>query len=350
MCLRRLESIMTLHAMWNRMSGVSRGWAVTGTLAGCVLVSQGLAQGPLLVNMQYESSYRHVNAGPPVFLGQPFVFVVAQTSCEAEDIEVTHTNPTLFQQPLEFDLNYPSTPPVRGFTRFYNATTEAGLFVENPSGQHIFATRSDTDPLCLEQNSFNQPFPSGGWPSTVPAFALSTFGQLAGMDVNQPAVLTFNGYTGFAGATSNVTFLYTIAEGVISGIDLTLSPSTTSVVIPPGTLRPGTTYEIVLRFFSTREQTVNFRDHTLSFGRTTFYSFTTGGDPLPECPADLGGEGGSTTPDGMLDNNDFIVFIQYFFDGNSAADLGTEGGAAGSDGVFDNNDFIVFIQAFFAGC
>jgi uncharacterized membrane protein len=70
----------------------------------------------------------------------------------------------------------------------------------------------------------------------------------------------------------------------------------------------------------------------------------------PSCPADLGGEGGSTTPDGVLDNNDFIVFIQYFFDQNSAADLGAEGGAQGADGNFDNNDFIVFIQLFFAGC
>jgi hypothetical protein len=70
----------------------------------------------------------------------------------------------------------------------------------------------------------------------------------------------------------------------------------------------------------------------------------------PVCPADLGGEGGSQGSDGILDNNDFIVFIQLFFDNNPAADLGTEGGAAGSDDNFDNNDFIVFIQAFFEGC
>jgi uncharacterized repeat protein (TIGR01451 family) len=65
--------------------------------------------------------------------------------------------------------------------------------------------------------------------------------------------------------------------------------------------------------------------------------------------ADLGGEGGSEGADSILDNNDFIVFIQLFFAQDARADLGAEGGAAGADGNFDNNDFIVFIQEFFAG-
>jgi hypothetical protein len=72
--------------------------------------------------------------------------------------------------------------------------------------------------------------------------------------------------------------------------------------------------------------------------------------PSSPCgPADLGGEGGSEGFDSILDNNDFIVFINFFFGGDGRADLGSEGGAAGSDGLFDNNDFIVFIQEFFAG-
>jgi hypothetical protein len=72
---------------------------------------------------------------------------------------------------------------------------------------------------------------------------------------------------------------------------------------------------------------------------------------LGPCGAsDIAGEGGSAIPDGNLDNNDFIVFINRFFDTNPAADVGVEGGASGSDGLFDNNDFIVFIQNFFAGC
>jgi hypothetical protein len=67
-------------------------------------------------------------------------------------------------------------------------------------------------------------------------------------------------------------------------------------------------------------------------------------------PADIGGEGAAEGGDGILDNNDFVVFIQYFFSQDARADLGSEGGAPGSDSVFDNNDFIVFIQFFFEGC
>jgi hypothetical protein len=66
--------------------------------------------------------------------------------------------------------------------------------------------------------------------------------------------------------------------------------------------------------------------------------------------ADIGSEGGAQGFDGVLDNNDFIVFIDLFFGQNPAADLGSEGGAQGADGIFDNNDFIVFIGLFFAGC
>jgi hypothetical protein len=65
--------------------------------------------------------------------------------------------------------------------------------------------------------------------------------------------------------------------------------------------------------------------------------------------ADLGSQGGAEGFDRLLDNNDFIVFIQLFFAGNARADLGAEGGAPGPDTLFDNNDFIVFIQEFFAG-
>jgi len=69
------------------------------------------------------------------------------------------------------------------------------------------------------------------------------------------------------------------------------------------------------------------------------------------CAADVGRTGGAYGPDGVLDNNDFVVFIDAFFDENRlVADVGSVGGAAGGDGALDNNDFIAFIDAFFAGC
>jgi hypothetical protein len=68
------------------------------------------------------------------------------------------------------------------------------------------------------------------------------------------------------------------------------------------------------------------------------------------CKADLGGQGGVPGPDGVLNNNDFVVFIDYFFTQDARADVGSQGGVAGFDGQFNNNDFIVFIDLFFAGC
>ncbi|HYD00058.1 MAG TPA: GC-type dockerin domain-anchored protein [Phycisphaerales bacterium] len=74
-------------------------------------------------------------------------------------------------------------------------------------------------------------------------------------------------------------------------------------------------------------------------------------DAVPAlCPADLGQQGGVQGADGVLDNNDFVIFIDYFFNSNPLADLGVQGGLPGADGAFDNNDFVVFIDEFFAGC
>ncbi|MBI2757014.1 MAG: hypothetical protein HYX52_09945 [Chloroflexi bacterium] len=72
---------------------------------------------------------------------------------------------------------------------------------------------------------------------------------------------------------------------------------------------------------------------------------------VPPCgPADVGAAGGATGYDHVLDNNDFIAFINLFFAQDPLADRGGVGGFPGSDGAWDNNDFIVFINQFFAGC
>jgi hypothetical protein len=67
-------------------------------------------------------------------------------------------------------------------------------------------------------------------------------------------------------------------------------------------------------------------------------------------PADIGGTGGVAGFDGRLDNNDFVVFIDWFFAHDARADRGSTGGVPGSDGAWDNNDFVVFIDQFFGGC
>ena len=77
----------------------------------------------------------------------------------------------------------------------------------------------------------------------------------------------------------------------------------------------------------------------------TAFTFTS-----PVCAADFGQQGGIAGHDGMLDNNDFIQFIDAFFATDPHADIGVQGGLQGSDGQFDNNDFIAFIDLYFAGC
>lgn len=68
------------------------------------------------------------------------------------------------------------------------------------------------------------------------------------------------------------------------------------------------------------------------------------------CAADIGQQGGVPGSDGVLDNNDFIIYIANFFSHIPSADRGRQGGVRGADGLFDNNDFIVFIDQFFEGC
>jgi hypothetical protein len=72
--------------------------------------------------------------------------------------------------------------------------------------------------------------------------------------------------------------------------------------------------------------------------------------PAVACAADIGSTGGVPGVDGHLDNNDFVVFIDYFFNQNPLADRGSTGGVPGSDGQWNNNDFVVFIDQFFTGC
>ncbi|HYD01041.1 MAG TPA: GC-type dockerin domain-anchored protein [Phycisphaerales bacterium] len=80
-------------------------------------------------------------------------------------------------------------------------------------------------------------------------------------------------------------------------------------------------------------------------------NFAFGTLTVPPCgPADVGSVGGVPGADHILDNNDFIVFVDLFFAHSPSADRGSTGGQPGADGAWDNNDFIVFIDQFFAGC
>ena len=71
----------------------------------------------------------------------------------------------------------------------------------------------------------------------------------------------------------------------------------------------------------------------------------------PPCGnTDVGRQGGERGADGTLDNNDFVVYVDLFFEHDPRADFGVAGGQPGSDGQWDNNDFVVYIDQFFFGC
>ena len=61
-----------------------------------------------------------------------------------------------------------------------------------------------------------------------------------------------------------------------------------------------------------------------------------GSAPIPECRADLNG-------DGQLDADDFFTFLDLFASGDDRADFV-------EDGVLDALDFFAFLDAFAAGC
>ncbi|MDP1661872.1 MAG: immunoglobulin domain-containing protein [Phycisphaerales bacterium] len=79
-------------------------------------------------------------------------------------------------------------------------------------------------------------------------------------------------------------------------------------------------------------------------------SVTSGAAQVFVDPSDMGVQGGQAGRDGVHDNNDFVVLIDYFFSEDPRADLGRQGGVLGSDGLYNSNDFVVFIDRFFAGC
>jgi glucose/arabinose dehydrogenase len=79
----------------------------------------------------------------------------------------------------------------------------------------------------------------------------------------------------------------------------------------------------------------------------TIYRIVAAG-PQPPL-ADVGKQGGLEGADGQFDNNDFVVFIDWFFNNDPRADMGAQGGIRGADQKLDNNDFVAFIDAFFLG-
>ena len=82
-----------------------------------------------------------------------------------------------------------------------------------------------------------------------------------------------------------------------------------------------------------------------SAGQTTVVSVV---PTTPACLADVAG-GVNGGPDGTVDGNDFVAFINAFGASDPMADV-AGGPTGGPDGIVDGNDFVAFINAFGAGC
>jgi hypothetical protein len=68
---------------------------------------------------------------------------------------------------------------------------------------------------------------------------------------------------------------------------------------------------------------------------------------LTGCAADLVSAGGIPVPDGIIDGEDFIAFINSFALGDASVDPLAD---IDGDGTIDGNDFITFINTFGGGC
>jgi hypothetical protein len=67
-------------------------------------------------------------------------------------------------------------------------------------------------------------------------------------------------------------------------------------------------------------------------------------------PSDVAGPGQSVGSDGSLTADDIIVFLNWFFAGNTRADVAGPGQSTTPDSQFTADDIIVFLNRFFAGC
>ena len=191
---------------------------------------------------------------------------------------------------------------------------------------------------CFEGATFTGYAPCvSSMPQTLPAYAYG-HDELGGCSISGGVV-----YRGSAIGSLSGAYLYSdFCNPAVWSLKDMGGTLVRSVLVPAGTVTPeGDEATAVVAFGADSHGEVFYVDYAsgVLFRLVNL-----------ACGADLGEQGGVQGADGALDNNDFIVFIGYFFDADPRADLGVQGGGPGSDGAFDNNDFIAFINLFFEGC
>ncbi|MFT3684914.1 MAG: GC-type dockerin domain-anchored protein [Phycisphaerales bacterium] len=166
---------------------------------------------------------------------------------------------------------------------------------------------------------------------------------------SQPAAVPFFAFTATDSSVNNTNFFMRAYNP--QGFEIGFAHA---IVQPDGVYNPATDPELIYTP-ADPNQTIAHIEVTVSAleGSRVIEgdNFRFGDLIFPPCgPADLGKAGGVVGHDHQLNNNDFIAFINLFFNHDPSADLGTTGGLPGSDNTWDNNDFIAFITYFFNGC
>lgn len=131
--------------------------------------------------------------------------------------------------------------------------------------------------------TFSEPLSlTGGFLASVPFFTGTVFSDLQGMDASQDFLLTWNSppADGFG------LFIIDLnTNSAAFGLEGFGDSMTTSVLIPGGTLTPGTNYEVVLDFIDASEGTVSSfstGEEFTGFVNTTFLDFSTASSSVPE--------------------------------------------------------------------
>ena len=139
------------------------------------------------------------------------------------------------------------------------------------------------------------------WCDEIPAFTISGFAQMQGVDAASDLTLEFNTFVAPAPANLSLIFVFIYDEfGAIVFNDY-FDSSIGSVLIPGGTLEQGRHYSALLYFSSRIESlTPEFGGSAkiLGFDRVTIAPLTT----IATCPADL-------NHDGLVDDSDFVLFV-----------------------------------------
>jgi hypothetical protein len=340
--------------------------AESSLAASCNTLKRSVVFGAMLVGLatSLASAQNSIISATVTFRGiftqnSPFPTPSTTTENQLGGIAV------LSQQIGEFDeaeLRAPNGPFASGISMnsddgrvFVSGTistpTRSGLTTIFQTGAYTFFVLPTDEPAI--QTTVAHVSNPALWPTQAPSLSAQQWGALGEVDVTLPLTLSLPTFAAHPQATSGRKFVFIQPNEFNQLGDLefvaNIAPGASSVVVPANTLRPDVSYTLSILFQNVRNDfSQPATSKEVQFESRTQIPLST--VRANRCPADFGAAGGAAVADGILDNNDFIVFIQFFFEANPMADIGAQGGESARDGAFDNNDFIVFIQRFFAGC